>query len=534
MRAAIYCRVSTAEQVNGTSMDVQRERCAGEVERRGWTVAGVFADGGVSGSKSSRPHLNEMLAATRRGEIDAIVVTKLDRFGRSLAHLAPTLAELDDLGVALVAIDQNIDSSTPSGRAMRGILGVFAEMEREIIAERGVSGQRAKAMQGRWPGGSPPYGYRLDGQGRDVKPIPDEDERRCVDLAVEAILDQGQTTGDAAVLLNGLGLRRRSGVEWTDQTVRRTLESEGLTGIVWWGKADRRHGGGHHTKTNRDGSPKWGEPVQIRLTDPPLTDERWKSLQRVLRDRGYGFKEESKIYPNSGAATACGGRLGGVYRKDRDLRQYRCSRSKWSAGSADRCDCSRVSADWLDSEVWREVTSVLSDPNRLLSLASDYLGLRQTDVRDEAAEAGEVARRIAGLERAKIDQVKAALKAGVPAEVLADAVQEIQNELDALLAFRNRLESVRQNAQAEQDRMVALAALAERAGHRLPFMELHEQREVLRILQVRVTLLDSSDTPRLQIEGVVPGGGTCSATRRAAHPHPGPHRRGASAPSAFR
>jgi DNA invertase Pin-like site-specific DNA recombinase len=97
-RAAVYVRVSTQEQAEGTSLDVQRQTCRSYATGQGWTVVGEFADEGVSGTLGSRPGLDELVAACRAGGVDVVVVHRLDRFGRSLRHLTNTLAELDDLG----------------------------------------------------------------------------------------------------------------------------------------------------------------------------------------------------------------------------------------------------------------------------------------------------------------------------------------------------------------------------------------------------------------------------------------------------
>jgi DNA invertase Pin-like site-specific DNA recombinase len=130
-RAAVYARVSTAEQVDGTSLMTQIERCRAYVESQGWVLADEFVDEGVSGAKASRPALGQLLRLVRSGGADTIVVAKLDRLGRSMRHLVVLLGELDDRGVRLVSVAEGFDSQTPSGRLQRNILGSFAEFERE-------------------------------------------------------------------------------------------------------------------------------------------------------------------------------------------------------------------------------------------------------------------------------------------------------------------------------------------------------------------------------------------------------------------
>jgi len=162
-RAVAYCRVSTNEQVLGTSLDTQRERCARRIEMEPeWEPVGEFVDEGESGAKANRPELDRLVALCQAGAVDVVVVAKLDRLGRSMRHLSDLIGRLDDWKVQLVSVAESFDSGTPSGRLQRSMLGSFAEFEREQIIERTSAGLRATARAGNWPGGPPPYGYRLD------------------------------------------------------------------------------------------------------------------------------------------------------------------------------------------------------------------------------------------------------------------------------------------------------------------------------------------------------------------------------------
>jgi DNA invertase Pin-like site-specific DNA recombinase len=135
VRAAIYCRVSTAEQ----NPDNQRQELRRYVAARGWT--GVeYIDHGVSGAKDRRPALDRMMADAKRRKIDVVICWKLDRFGRSLQHLVNAIQSLADAGVGFQSLGEGIDTQSATGRLMLGILASFAEFERERIRERVVAG----------------------------------------------------------------------------------------------------------------------------------------------------------------------------------------------------------------------------------------------------------------------------------------------------------------------------------------------------------------------------------------------------------
>jgi DNA invertase Pin-like site-specific DNA recombinase len=116
--------------------------------RRGWAVAGEYTDQGISGSNESRPELNRLMADAHRRHFDAVLVWKIDRFGRSLKHLVNALADLGAYGVAFVSLRDNLDLSTPSGRLMFQIIGAMAEFERALIQERVKAGLRNAQAKG--------------------------------------------------------------------------------------------------------------------------------------------------------------------------------------------------------------------------------------------------------------------------------------------------------------------------------------------------------------------------------------------------
>lgn len=135
MRIAIYARVSTSDQ---QTLPLQIEAVRKYAESRNWTIVREVED--VRSGVSERKNRELLLKSARRKEIDAIVVWRLDRWGRSLADLILTLKELSELGVGFVSLTEAIDLTTPTGRAMAGMLSVFADFEREILRQRVKAG----------------------------------------------------------------------------------------------------------------------------------------------------------------------------------------------------------------------------------------------------------------------------------------------------------------------------------------------------------------------------------------------------------
>jgi DNA invertase Pin-like site-specific DNA recombinase len=146
MRVGLYARVSTT---NGQSPEMQLGELREYAFRRRWKIFGEYIDLGISGSKESRPELNRLMSDAHQRKIDAVVVWKVDRFGRSLRHLVNALADLDSYGVAFVSLRDNLDLSTPSGRLMFQVVGAMAEFERSLIQERVRAGLRNAKLKGK-------------------------------------------------------------------------------------------------------------------------------------------------------------------------------------------------------------------------------------------------------------------------------------------------------------------------------------------------------------------------------------------------
>lgn len=143
-RAGLYARVSTHDQ---QTLPMQVRLMRDYAKRRGWTVAAVVED--VGSGASQRPKREELIRAARRRELDVVVVWRLDRWGRSLVDLIGTLQELAATQVGFVSLNEALDLTTPGGRALAGMLAVFAEFERDILRERVRAGMAEARAAGK-------------------------------------------------------------------------------------------------------------------------------------------------------------------------------------------------------------------------------------------------------------------------------------------------------------------------------------------------------------------------------------------------
>jgi putative DNA-invertase from lambdoid prophage Rac len=160
LTAGLYARVSTHDQ---QTLPMQLRTMRAYAKQRGWSIGMEVRD--VGSGANVRPEREAMLKAARRRELDVILVWRLDRWGRSLLDLIGTLQELHELGVGFVSLSEALDLTTASGRALAGMLAVFAEFERDILRDRVKAGIAQARKEGR-PHGRPPTVQHYAGKVR--------------------------------------------------------------------------------------------------------------------------------------------------------------------------------------------------------------------------------------------------------------------------------------------------------------------------------------------------------------------------------
>lgn len=218
---ALYLRVSTEAQADeGYSLAAQAEKLEAYCRMKGIAQFQRYVDGGFSGSNLTRPAITELVEAIRSGNVERVVVYKLDRLSRSQKD---TLYLIEDVfmphGVDFVSINENIDTGSPYGRAMIGILSAFAQLERENIFLRTRMGMVERVKQGYWPGGGKiPFGYDYDADKGILVPNSDAETVR----EIYARYLGGQSTGRIA---RDLGLKY-------EHLVRQILLRESNTGVI--------------------------------------------------------------------------------------------------------------------------------------------------------------------------------------------------------------------------------------------------------------------------------------------------------------
>jgi DNA invertase Pin-like site-specific DNA recombinase len=230
-----YIRVSSEEQAkSGLSLENQEEKIHAYASLHDLEVDEVYRDEGASAKTLRRPGMKTVMGMIKRGEVQTLIIYKLDRMTRSLRDLDQMLSLCQDTDTALVSVTENIDTSSAAGRMVVHMLGVVAQWERETIGERTQAALAVKRSRGEKTGGSVPYGWRVK-KGTGVK---DKKTGRMIPAVLERDAREDQVVGrmmewyekdgigytEIARRLNRKGTKSRKGKEWSAQTVKYVVQ----------------------------------------------------------------------------------------------------------------------------------------------------------------------------------------------------------------------------------------------------------------------------------------------------------------------
>ena len=204
----IYTRVSTSIQVDGYSLDAQKDKLRKYADFQDMVIVGEYSDEGKSGkSVEGRPEFLQMLRDIEEGkdQVSFVLVFKLSRFGRNAADVLTSLQKMQDFGVNLICVEDGIDSSKDSGKLMISVLSAVAEIERENILVLTMEGRRQKAREGKWNGGFAPYGYKLVDGELEIA----EDEAEIIRLIFDKYINTTMGVNGIAAWLNQQGYQKK-------------------------------------------------------------------------------------------------------------------------------------------------------------------------------------------------------------------------------------------------------------------------------------------------------------------------------------
>lgn len=487
---AIYIRWSTEEQGEGTTLEIQRERCALFARSQGWQVreALTFIDEGYSGANMERPAMKRLRQAVAAGTVDCVVSYKLDRLSRNLVDTV-NLVRQEWAGKCIYrSATEGFDTSSdsPAGGLILNILASFAEFERAVIRDRTRAGSLRRMREGMYISGVVPFGYKRAGKGQlAVKPGEAETVARIFKLAVSSVV--ASATGIARQL-NEEGLPGPGGGKWWSSAVSRLLRNPVYMGSVVYGRRNLSPalpgGSGRHDATGEVLADVAGTVPAIVSRE--LFEQAHALLLRRKESKPHKTNRASGAYLLTTVATCrCGGPLGAV--KDRHgALYYRCQRKQQGVG------CRARSVAFRGAPVEARIVQALrgrfggSRHAAALALLTERVssGGRQSEI-DGAIKT--VARKradvIADLGRLRRQTRKGELSPSLYEELKADAVAELRE-------LEERLRDLEAQHAASGERAATTERLAEalRTLDEWEALRPIDRKELLRALAERISI----------------------------------------------
>jgi site-specific DNA recombinase len=347
-----YCRVSTEEQAtdNHYSLDNQEQRAADLAKSKGWRVVRVEKDV-ASGKDTNRRGYQELIGAIDKGQIDCVVVYRLDRLSRNVRDVYDFLDLIKERDIAFVSITEGFDTTTAMGRAMLGVAAVFAQLTREMIAENVKDGLMRRAQAGLYNGNQcGPYGYQYGKANNNLVVVPEDAER--VREIFTLFADRKWGANKIASYLNESGVPSREGRQWSTATIRVILRQPAYIGKI-----------------------RWHDQVFDGKHDPIISQELWDAAQALINERRrVPSRAHSSDHLLSGIAEcgACGKKLTGHHGPKKSDGSRHVSYSHYHDVQREACKSFHKSAPKLEAAVIGEVRKA-AESGTLEKMAADEI-----------------------------------------------------------------------------------------------------------------------------------------------------------------
>lgn len=373
----IYIRVSTAMQVDGYSLEAQKDRLTKFAEFQDMEVVREYCDAGKSGkSITGRPEFTQMLqdVADDKDGVEYILVFKLSRFGRNAADVLNSLQYIQDFGVNLICVEDGIDSSKDSGKLTITVLSAVAEIERENILVQTMEGRKQKAKEGKWNGGQAPFGYTLDSKKGMLLVNPEEAE--VVKIIYNKFVNEGVGADTISNYLNQHGYVKKKNRShelnyFTRGLIRKILDNPVYIGKIAYGKSSTEKIKGTRDQYHRVRNDDFllAEGLHEAIIDLDL----WEGARAKREETGIKWVkthslEHEHILTGLLKCPVCGVGMSGTVRRRKnkstgeykDDFYYRCKHRK-KINESDFCNCSLVlNQNELNGEVEKHIMDLVN------------------------------------------------------------------------------------------------------------------------------------------------------------------------------
>lgn len=522
----IYSRKSVFTG-KGESIENQIEMCKQYIQTKFPdvnAVISVYEDEGFSAKNMERPQFQQMLRDIRQKKPDFVICYRLDRISRNVSDFSALVEELNQRNISLICIKEEFDTSKPMGKAMMYIASVFAQLERETIAERVRDNLMMLARTGRWLGGTTPTGFTserqqkiiIDGKIKTACRLKDNpDELRVVDMIFAKYLELRSVSGVSKHLIRQ-GVRSRSGKYYSLLGIKDILQNpvyciadedalayftekgsevcfdekdcSGKFGLISYNKRDYKKKG-----APRQPMEKW--IIAVGKHKGRLSGQQWVAVQKSLEDNIPTGNKPAKMHNDysllSGLifCSKCGNRMFAKQRSYKNqnaiLYDYVCQ-SKLRGGLA-LCDCQNLGGQETDDLVCKHLLQYANEDSSIYQLLED-LKKRLKDKEEEDPDHGlEVRIKKCNEEMDNLVQTVAKGNLGSAFVQRVNArINELDAELNELFKKRERLQQDKKSTEEQELQIDTLVAMLASLKDNFDILSIHEKRTLIRLLVQKI------------------------------------------------
>lgn len=489
--AAIYARVSTADQVKGTSLDGQVALCQDYAKEHGYTVVKVMQED-ASGARLDRPKLSELRNMAEKREIEALIVFDPDRLSRSMAHMMLLMEDFERNKSEVIFVNAPRED-TPEGEMLFGMRALFAQYERTKIMERSRRGKERRAKEGKvitsW---AAPYGYRfVTGEGRFE--IVDAEALLVVRM-FDWYINEGASLRGIAARLNDLGVPTKRGVKcWSPSTIRAILTNATYGGTWYYNKSEsavalhRRFVNGPKPKHEKSGQRARPKEEWIGVEVPAIISNDLYAGVKVQMERNARLQKRNckREYLLRGLLTCkqCGRRLTGRSTTPA-YNQYYCT-GKYDNSLRATCKCPWPNAAKLDRRVWEKIVTLMSDEKLIAETLQSHEHNREAERTREDEDIQALYRNEQSLKTEEERLIDAYAKGVIEVDQLRERTSVIRKQKDALRQVRAEIQERIQQREAIKVQQATIARHVALAKKGLPALDFEDRRAFLEAISFK-------------------------------------------------
>ncbi|WP_217486908.1 recombinase family protein [Cytobacillus firmus] len=496
MKVALYVRVSTEEQAEeGFSINGQIKTLVEYCKRSNYKIVEIYKDEGISGKSLDRPSLKKLLKDSKNGKFNMLMVWKISRLSRKQLDFLSVIDELEKNNVSFFSYSENIDASTPTGKAMLQMMGSFAELERNMILENVKMGMTQRAKEGKWNGGSV-LGY----SSKDKKLVINESEANLVKYIFDLYIS-GKGFKTIANKLNHEGYKTKRNANFSTNSIRTIITNPVYAGFIRFNQVE------DWSEKRRKGKNENFIIVKGEH-EPIISKEVWGMTQKIFEQKSH---KPAKTFTGHFPLTTllrcpkCGqGMIGHKIKKSKKskeyIRYYQCGNFHYKGSAV--CKSNLVRADEIEQFVFNRLEEITTKPTVLKSIVEK--------VNEKIVVLKEPIKERLNYILVQYNQAEKSIskylgiieKTANPPESILDRLSELEQEKKSLLEQKDQLEHELNKPSIKEISLEQLQNILNAFSKILPHVEPEKQKDLLHTIINKITVNEGNSPTERSVKDI--------------------------------